>query len=50
MEAPPSTGRMTPLMIAAASELRNTAARPISSGFPKRAIGVRQFGRGMGWL
>ena len=38
--SPPSTGRATPVILPAAGELRNTAARPISSGVEQRRVGV----------
>ena len=36
---PPSTGRMTPVIQSAASEARNTIARAMSSGVPRRPRG-----------
>src|SRR5262249_29517587 len=40
MEYPPSTGRTTPVMNAAAGEHRNRAAPATSSGRPQRPSGV----------
>src|SRR5579859_5049385 len=42
MLAPPSTGSTAPVMNFAAGEQRKTAAQPMSSGSPKRPIGVRE--------
>src|SRR5262245_47467019 len=41
MLAPPSTGKTTPVINLAAGEHRYVAAQPISSGSPKRFMGVR---------